>query len=241
MSTLSTYNVKNPDSASANLQLDSNGNVAIQAGSASAPSLYLTGDSNTGLSGPAADTLAVSTGGSERCRVDSSGNLLVGLSSANANGGILQLSGGITFPATAVGATDANTLDDYEEGTWTPALKFGGNSVSMTGSYAGKYVKTGKVVYYSASISLTAKGSSTGNTTITGLPFTNASGGNENYATTIAFMYNGASLTGPLMPRVGIGSTTIDVFQNSAIGYATVSQANFNNDSQVQIFGFYFV
>jgi len=96
-------------------------------------------------------------------------------------------------------------------------------------------------VYYSASISLTAKGSSTGSTTITGLPFTNASGGNENYATTIAFMYNGASLTGPLMPRVGIGSTTIDVFQNGATGYATVSQANFNNDSQVQIFGFYFV
>jgi hypothetical protein len=154
--------------------------------------------------------------------------------------GVVSLDG-ITFPATQVASADPNTLDDYEEGTWTPALKFGGNSVSMTGSYAGKYVKIGKVVYYSASISLTAKGSSTGNTTITGLPFTNASGGNENYATTIAFMYNGASLTGPLMPRVGIGSTTIDVFQNGATGYATVSQANFNNTSQVQIFGFYFV
>ena len=172
MSTLSTYNVKNPDSASANLQLDSNGNVAIQAGSASAPSLYLTGDSNTGLSGPAADTLAVSTGGSERCRVDSSGNLLVGLSSANANGGILQLSGGITFPATQVSATDANTLDDYEEGTFTPTIE--GTSTAGTASYSvqlGRYTKIGRVVQYELYVAWSG-GTGTGDLKVTGLPFT---------------------------------------------------------------------
>jgi hypothetical protein len=177
----------------------------------------------------------------EAMRINNQRELLIGTTTRTANGGVLQVSNGITFPATQVACTDPNTLDDYEEGTWTPALKFGGSSVSMTGTYAGKYVKVGKVVYYSLSITLTAKGSSTGNTTITGLPFTNASGGNENYSTTIAFMYNGLGLTGPLMPRVDLGLTSLDVFQNGATGYATVSQTNFANDSQIQAFGFYFI
>ena len=45
----------------------------LAAGSASAPSLSFTGDSNTGLWSPAADTLAASTGGTERMRVDNAG------------------------------------------------------------------------------------------------------------------------------------------------------------------------
>jgi hypothetical protein len=89
----------------------------------------------------------VTTEGTERARVDSSGRLLVGTSSANANGGILQLTSGITFPATAVAASDANTLDDYEEGTWTPtAANFTlGGSSTLTGTYT----KIGRVIYFS--------------------------------------------------------------------------------------------
>ena len=217
-----------------------NGSTGISGvdGSAATPALQ-GGDTNTGIVF-GTDTVGVSTGGVQRTTVDSSGRLLVGVGSATANGGVLELSGGITFPATAVAASNANTLDDYEEGDWTPVFKFGGANVSMTGSFTGKYVKVGKVLYYSASIILTAKGSSTGVTTIEGLPFTNA-GGNVGYSTTVGFLFNGASLTGPIMPRVQISATIIDVFQNSATGYATVSQANFNNDSQLQIFGFYFV
>ena len=85
----------------------------------------------------------------ERMRIDSSGRLLVGLTSANASGGVLQLSGGITFPATQVAATDPNTLDDYEEGTWTPQF-FGSNSgVTNSGMFASNnstYVKIGNFV-----------------------------------------------------------------------------------------------
>lgn len=53
---------------------------------------------------------------------------------------------GITFPATQSASTDANTLDDYEEGTWTPK-----SGTNITVSQA-KYVKIGKVVTVSASI-----------------------------------------------------------------------------------------
>jgi hypothetical protein len=121
--------------------------LTIGAGTTALPSISPTGDSNTGIFFPSADTIAFSEGGAEAMRVDSSGRLLVGTSSGNANGGILQLTSGITFPATAVAASDANTLDDYEEGTWTPtAANFTlGGSSTLTGTYT----KIGRVIYFS--------------------------------------------------------------------------------------------
>jgi len=55
---------------------------------------------------------------------------------------------GITFPATASASSDANTLDDYEEGTWTPGFAFGGNAVGVTytAGNSGIYTKIGRVV-----------------------------------------------------------------------------------------------
>jgi len=61
--------------------------------------------------------------------------------------------GGIKFPATQVASSDANTLDDYEEGTFTPVLAdatTGGNTA--TGSFEGKYTKTGN----KATVTITA-------------------------------------------------------------------------------------
>lgn len=50
------------------------------AGTALLPGITTTGDTNTGIFNPAADTWAVSTGGTERFRVDSAGNVGVGIS-----------------------------------------------------------------------------------------------------------------------------------------------------------------
>ena len=57
----------------------------VPAGSAGAPAIYPTGDSNTGIFFPAADTIAFAEGGVESMRVDSSGNLLVGSTSNISN------------------------------------------------------------------------------------------------------------------------------------------------------------
>ena len=57
----------------------------------------------------------------------------------------LGSTGQIVFPATQNASSNANTLDDYEEGTWTPVLAFGGISGSNI-VYSGNYTKIGRVV-----------------------------------------------------------------------------------------------
>jgi hypothetical protein len=72
-------------------------------GSASAPSLILNGDANTGIWRPAADTLAVSTAGSERMRIDSSGNVGIGETSPQRPLHINGTEGVARFTSTASG------------------------------------------------------------------------------------------------------------------------------------------
>jgi hypothetical protein len=66
------------------------GQVVVNAGSAGAPIIAPTGDLNTGIFFPAADTVAIATAGTEDLRVDSAGNVGIGLTPVASNG-ILQL------------------------------------------------------------------------------------------------------------------------------------------------------
>jgi hypothetical protein len=102
----------------------------------------------------------------ERMRIDSSGNLLVGKTSATANGGDVQVSSGITFPATQVAKSNANTLDDYEEGTFTPTV----SGVTLS-SATGTYTKIGRQVFVSFDITWPTNTNTTA-ITIASLPFT---------------------------------------------------------------------
>ena len=122
----------------------------------------------------ATTNLKHASSGSNNIVLDSAGRALVGVSSANANGGILQLSSGITFPATQVLSTDPNTLDDYEEGTFTPTII--GTSTAGTGTYSlqlGVYTKIGRQVFFTITIAWSAH-TGTGNIGVRGLPFTAA-------------------------------------------------------------------
>ena len=93
-----------------------------------------------------------------------SGNLVVATSGA-----------GIDFSATGDGSgtSSSELLDDYEEGTWTPVLTFGGASTGITYSNrGGNYTKIGRQVTLNFMIELSSKGSSTGDAVIGGLPYT---------------------------------------------------------------------
>jgi len=86
---------------------------------------------------------------------------------------LLDLTAGqIKFPATQVPSSDANTLDDYEEGSWTPVL--GGSGGTSGQSYTvqtGRYVKIGKFIHCHGRIVLSAKGTITTALELQGLPF----------------------------------------------------------------------
>lgn len=88
---------------------------------------------------------------------------------------------GITFPATQSASSDANTLDDYEEGTWTPDL--GGNTTYTLRE--GKYTKIGNLVYVVGVIIVGTLGTGSA-TTLSGLPFVTGSQAGR-YAGSIAF------------------------------------------------------
>jgi hypothetical protein len=83
---------------------------------------------------------------------------------------------GISFPATASASSDANTLDDYEEGTWTPTYTTDGtNFTSVTYTQtSGAYTKIGDRVFVLGSLRTNAitVGSASGNVLIGGFPFT---------------------------------------------------------------------
>jgi hypothetical protein len=84
----------------------------------------------------------------------------------------------------------ANALDDYEEGTWTVGVSFGGASVGVTTSTnTGTYTKVGRQVTVNGYLFLTSKGSSTGIARITGLPFTVANS-NGNLSSASLFFQN---------------------------------------------------
>ena len=63
--------------------------------------------------------------------------------------------------------TDANTLDDYEEGTWTPATVTG--TVTPTAAY---YTKIGRIVHFSATLASFSDTTTVASVSISGLPFT---------------------------------------------------------------------
>ena len=99
----------------------------------------------------------------------------IGIGNASAS------TGGIQFPATQVDIANANNLDDYEEGEWTPLLT-GGTSGQATsgGNTYGFYTKIGRLVTLNFVISLSSVNTLSGNVFLSSLPFSLASGGLQN-------------------------------------------------------------
>ena len=86
---------------------------------------------------------------------------------------------GITFPAVQSASTNVNTLDDYEEGTFTPTIY--GLTTPGTTTYAaqaGYYTKIGNLVVVEITLSYSAI-TGTGRMEIGGLPFTSGSGSSQ--------------------------------------------------------------
>lgn len=155
--------------------------------------------------------------------------------------------GQIKFPATQNPSSDANTLDDYEEGTWTPTLTFGGAAVGMTatGQTLGRYTKIGNMVAIYFRHQLSAKGSSTGSAVIGGLPFaSNNFTGGPPYSLPTGQIDAGsfASLVAGFDMAIGAGGSTISLRNRSTTGQSgNMTEANFTNSSGFGGSGVYMV
>lgn len=112
------------------LSVNSDGQTVLGAGTASLPAMSTTGDLNTGTFYPAADTIGWTTGGSERARIDSSGNLLVGYTSSNGSFR-LQVNSQIFATSATIATSDARYKENVEPITDGLALVNALNPVSF--------------------------------------------------------------------------------------------------------------
>jgi hypothetical protein len=149
------------------------------------------------------------------------------------NSGIVTANG-IKFPATQVASADVNTLDDYEEGTWTPSLFFGG--VSGVTTYAlrnGTYTKIGNTVTVRGYFSIATKSAATGVAGLEGLPFA-VKGTSTEYATASIYMGSN-SLTGAPMCYIGGGTTGAPLGQTgvSGVSFTAINNTNFLNNGDM--------
>ena len=153
-------------------------------------------------------------------------------------GAVQQTGTGITFPATQSASSNANTLDDYEEGTWTPTI-FGTalGTVTYT-SQDGKYTKIGRVVYLTCSVAwsnITSVGS--GDNRIQGLPFSSGTSQTNGGAT---FYSSDGIATNPVL--AGLFYNTEIYLRKSAniLASTNISEA-YNNSGSFAFNGYYFV
>jgi hypothetical protein len=154
--------------------------------------------------------------------------------------GLVELPyGQLKFPSSQNASSDANTLDDYEEGTWTPVVT--PTSGSLT-SYVsnGYYVKVGRTVTITFGFSIVTTGTASGRADVGGLPFTTLtpSGfGSGNRAATMLVREDGA--TGHFYAGyAGGGGTALQITTLTGIsginwgnGYAYVSSFVYETNS----------
>lgn len=162
-------------------------------------------------------------------------------------GGATPGASGVAFPAVAVGMANANTLDDYEEGTFTPGATCATPGDLNAGiiSATGRYVKIGNRVYFSISIvAIPTYTTATGDVVINGLPF--VSSASQNAATFSAQVTNwtgpaGAqSVQGSLIPSMAnFRLQKQNNVGSSAFGYALITEFTSGTITSMGASGFY--
>ena len=145
-----------------------------------------------------------------RFNINSSGNVKLEKNISVGNATPTTSGTGITFPATQSASSDANTLDDYEEGTFTPT--YYGDATAGTTTYSfqnGYYTKIGNIVNVIINIGVT-NATGTGNALIGGLPFSSANSTN-NYASATIRNDGLAQGGGQLQSYVDLNNTVISL------------------------------
>ena len=158
--------------------------------------------------------------GGTRMTLNSTSNLVLAGGTAAADGV------GVTFPATQVASSDANCLDDYEEGTFTPTVV--GTTVAGVGVYSaqvGRYTKVGNLVSVQVYITWSAH-TGTGNLSFAGLPFNLSSDLNYYSAATFGLINDLTLTAGNVLTGFATnGGSSISAYQYPTGGGSTSAVA----------------
>lgn len=150
-------------------------------------------------------------------------------------------SGQLAFPATQAPSADVNTLDDYEEGTFTPVIGgSGGTSGQTYAAQVGRYVKIGRRVCFQIYVGLSAKGTITTAVQIQGLPF--ASENTANQYAVCAVWFNSLNTNWVhVVAYVNPNATTMDVVgtQAAAASMTSLVTADITNSTALMVAGTY--
>jgi len=177
--------------------------------------------------------------GGTRMTLNSTG-LGVGVT-PSAGRGAIQLSAGVGFPATQVASSDANTLDDYEEGSFTPVIE--GQTTAGTGTYSiqvGRYTKIGNLVTVQIHLNWTAH-TGTGNILIANLPFTSSGVGNLVGGVSIGYIDNLALSAGNIPLAYVLNANTRIQLAQTPTGGGAVGLVPMDTSATIVITGTYMV
>ena len=166
-------------------------------------------------------------GGGESMRIDSSGTVLVGTTSAGSAGaGDIVVSGGVYLGGTGA----ANRLDSYETGNWTPSFNYGGLSSAL-----GTYTKIGNLVTLKMYVTFNVAGSTSNFMNIAGFPFAiNSSAVNYGPSTVMMDNLSTAYNNVVIQPSVGSSSAIFIVNNLSTSTHSGMQASNFTASTSVR-------
>jgi hypothetical protein len=154
---------------------------------------------------------------------DSSGNTRFSVVAASGTIGLntqpTSSGTGITFPATQSASSNANTLDDYEEGTFTPTIIYSGTNTPTYSFQLGRYTKIGRTVQIQIYLNWNENGS-TGDVTVGALPFVSVTSTARAVPSILSFGLTGLPTNVSLTGFVNSNSQSVTIILNNNAGTA---------------------
>jgi hypothetical protein len=131
---------------------------------------------------------------------------------------------GITFPATQSASSNANTLDDYEEGDWTASFVPNTSGTITLTNETGTYTKVGRTVTLTGVFTVASVSSPTGYLKITGIPFAGGAAAKNRCAASITGSSMNVTMTTVLVASIQ-GDSNIYVFKTDGVGGIALTTA----------------
>ncbi len=199
-------------------------------GTGTTSTLTLRSTSGVGATGADIILQVGNNGATEAMRVLNSGNVGIGTTTVTQK---LQVAGnvganGIAFPAVQVPSANANTLDYYEEGVWTPVMRDTTGNLFTTSFVDGRYTRIGNQVTASLLIIYTSIGAADASQLRVSVPISAVNSNFARFSAAIGNMQGFDTVAGTkqITANLDQGSNTLTFWQTNDNAGSTALPAN---------------